>query len=140
MVNFFIDVYKNQILADNNLVSIKGTPEYQTSIGVDSPTNRIITSLYMPERILFMLNYGLCYKTTVDKNGITTIEKHIMRYPQLFATLAIRDRLSAGIKKGVIWHTQGSGKTALAYSNVHYLRDYYQNNGKIILAFFERKL
>jgi hypothetical protein len=41
-----------------------------------------------------------------------------MRYPQLFATLAIEDKLKSGIKKGIIWHTQGSGKTALAYYNV----------------------
>lgn len=124
------------ILEDNNLIAIKGTLEYQTSIAVDSPTNRIVTSLYVPERFIFMLYYGLCYKTTTDKNGITSIEKHIMRYPQFFATLAIRDKLNAGVKKGVIWHTQGSGKTALAFSNVHYLRDYFQSNGKIAKFYF----
>lgn len=124
------------ILEDNNLIAIKGTPEYQTSISADSPTNRIVTSLYVPERVIFMLYYGLCYKTTTDKNGITTIEKHIMRYPQFFATLAIRDKLNDGVKKGVIWHTQGSGKTALAFSNVHYLKDYFQSNGKIAKFYF----
>lgn len=124
------------ILKDNNLVSIKGTPEYISSIKQDSPTNRIITSLYSWERIMFLLKYGLCYRETVDKNGVKTIEKHIMRYPQIFATLAIRDKLNEGIKKGVIWHTQGSGKTALAYSNVHFLRDYYQQNGKIAKFYF----
>lgn len=124
------------ILQDTNLVSIKGTPEYNSSIVPDSPTNRIISSLYMPERIIFMLNYGLCYKVTTDKNGIRNIEKHVMRYPQFFATLAIRDKLNSGVKKGVIWHTQGSGKTALAYSNVHYLRDYFQQNGKIAKFYF----
>ena len=41
-----------------------------------------------------------------------------MRYPQMFATLAIADWLDAGMRKGIIWHTQGSGKTALAYYNV----------------------
>lgn len=124
------------ILQDTNLVSIKGTAEYNSSIVPDSPTNRIISSLYMPERIIFMLNYGLCYKVTTDKNGIRNIEKHVMRYPQFFATLAIRDKLNSGVKKGVIWHTQGSGKTALAYSNVHYLRDYFQKNGKIAKFYF----
>ncbi len=124
------------ILTDTNLISIKGTPEYQSSISEDSSTNRIISSLYLPERIIFILNYGLCYKTTTDKNGITTIEKHIMRYPQLFATLAIKDKLASGVKKGIIWHTQGSGKTALAFSNVHYLKDYYQSIGIIAKFYF----
>ena len=124
------------ILQDTNLVSIKGTPEYVSSINPDSPTNRIITSLYIPERIKFILNYGLCYKVTTDKNGIRHIEKHIMRYPQIFATMAIADKLSEGVKKGVIWHTQGSGKTALAFSNVHYVTDYFQDRGKIAKFYF----
>lgn len=124
------------ILHDTNLVSIKGTPEYNSSINPDSPTNRIVTSLYMPERIKFILHYGLCYKITTDKSGIRHIEKHIMRYPQLFATLAIADKLTAGVKKGIIWHTQGSGKTALAFSNVHYLTDYFQEKGKIAKFYF----
>lgn len=59
-----------------------------------------------------------------------------MRYPQIFATMAIRDKLNEGVKKGIIWHTQGSGKTALAYSNVNFLRDYYQRNGKIAKFYF----
>ena len=127
---------ENFILRDNNLLSIKSTPEYQSSIDAHSPTNRIISSLYSKQRVLFLLQYGICYKTTTDKNGITHIEKHIMRYPQLFATLAIKDRLEDGVKKGVIWHTQGSGKTALAFSNVHYLRDYYQSKGQIAKFYF----
>ncbi|MCD7998352.1 MAG: DEAD/DEAH box helicase family protein [Clostridiales bacterium] len=127
---------ENYILQDTNLVSIKGTPEYVSSIKPDSTTNRIVTSLYMPERIKFILNYGLCYKTTTDKNGIRHIEKHIMRYPQIFATMAIADKLSEGVKKGIVWHTQGSGKTALAFSNVHYLTDYFQDRGKIAKFYF----
>ncbi|MDU6543066.1 DEAD/DEAH box helicase family protein [Clostridium sp.] len=130
------DNIENFILKDNNLISIKGTPEYLSSINYDSPTNRILTSLYSKERILFILKYGLCYKKTVDKKGITHIEKHIMRYPQMFATYAIRDKLDTGIRKGVIWHTQGSGKTELTYSNVNYLQEYYQKKGVIAKFYF----
>lgn len=125
------------ILKDTNLISIKGTPEYVSSLSENSPTNRIITSLYTKERFLFLLRYGICYKTTTNKDGIIEIEKHIMRYPQLFATLAIRDKLREGIRKGVVWHTQGSGKTALAYSNVRFLTDYFsKEEGKIAKFYF----
>ena len=128
---------KEFVLSDNNLIAIKGTPEYVSSLSEKSPTNRIITSLYTKERLLFLLKYGICYKTTTNKDGITEIEKHIMRYPQLFATLAIRDKLREGVRKGVIWHTQGSGKTALAYSNVHFLSDYFsKEEGKIAKFYF----
>lgn len=37
------------ILSDTNLISIKGTPEYASSLSENSPTNRIITSLYTKE-------------------------------------------------------------------------------------------
>ena len=125
------------VLSDNNLIAIKGTPEYVSSLSEKSPTNRIITSLYTKERLLFLLKYGICYKTTTNKDGITEIEKHIMRYPQLFATLAIRDKLREGVRKGVIWHTQGSGKTALAYLNVQFLTDYFsKEEGKIAKFYF----
>ena len=63
-------------------------------------------------------------------------EKHIMRYPQFFATKAIERKLESGIRKGIIWHTQGSGKTALAFYNVHYLTDYFQKKGIVPKFYF----
>jgi len=59
-----------------------------------------------------------------------------MRYPQLFATLAIEKKLNQGIKKGIVWHTQGSGKTALAYYNVSYLKDYFQKQNTVAKFYF----
>ena len=124
------------ILRDNNLVSIRGTKEYQTNLSELTPTNRILTSLFLPVRFLKLLKYGFAYVERTDKDGIKTLQKHIMRYPQFFATLAIEKKLDAGIKHGIIWHTQGSGKTALAFHNVRYLRDYYQRQGKITKFYF----
>ena len=59
-----------------------------------------------------------------------------MRYPQFFATKAIESKLNQGVKNGIIWHTQGSGKTALAFFNVRYLTDYYQKKGVIAKFYF----
>lgn len=126
---------EKQILLDNNIVSILGTTEYETAKELNSPTNRVLTSLFSRKRFKTLLRYGFAYVNTVT-NGITKIEKHIMRYPQLFASLAIEKKLSAGVKKGIIWHTQGSGKTALAYYNVNYLKDYYQKQNVIAKFYF----
>ena len=52
-------------------------------------------------------------------------EKHIMRYPQFFASRAIVKRLDNGIKRGIVWHTQGSGKTALSAFSSRVITDYY---------------
>lgn len=124
------------ILSDNNLVSVKGTSEYNTNLSELTPTNQILTSLLSHKRFLTLLKYGFAYVERTNKNGIKTLEKHIMRYPQFFATMAIEQKLDAGIKHGIIWHTQGSGKTALAYHNVRYLRDYYQKQGKVAKFYF----
>lgn len=127
---------ENKILVDNNYVSIKGSKEYNTNLDINTPTNRIITSLFSRERYLKLLKYGIAYVEKADKNGIIKIEKHIMRYPQLFATLAIENKLNNGTRKGIIWHTQGSGKTALTYFNVKYLTDYFKKQGKITKFYF----
>lgn len=124
------------ILIDNNLVTIKGTEEYALNIDEYTPTNRMLTSLFTHSRFNIFLKYGFAYVERTDKNGIKTLQKHIMRYPQFFATLAIEKKLDAGVKHGIIWHTQGSGKTALAFHNVRYLRDYFQRQGKVAKFYF----
>ncbi len=125
------DENETAILKDNNVVGIKNSPEFITNKNPNSPTNRICTSLFQKERLQFMLQYSIAYV-----KGSKGLEKHIMRYPQLFATKAIEKKLEAGIKKGIIWHTQGSGKTALAYYNVKYLTDYFQKKNIIPKFYF----
>jgi type I restriction enzyme R subunit len=119
------------VLKDNNLVSIKSSPEFITNKNPNSPTHRICTSLFQRDRLSFILQYALVY--VKEESGL---QKHIMRYPQIFATKAIEAKLEAGVKKGIIWHTQGSGKTALAFYNVRYLTDYFQKKGVIPKFYF----
>ena len=125
------DELETVVLSDNNLLSIKSAQEFITNKDPNSPTHRICTSLFIPERLFFMLQYAIAYVKTE-----THLEKHIMRYPQLFATKAIEQKLNEGIKKGIIWHTQGSGKTALAYYNVKYLTHYYRNKHVVPKFYF----
>ncbi|MFE8147649.1 type I restriction endonuclease [Brenneria goodwinii] len=119
------------VLKDNNLEVIRTNPEFQTNKDHNRPTNRICTSLLSRDRLAFILRYALAYVSEPDG-----IQKHIMRYPQLFATKAIERKLNAGVKKGIIWHTQGSGKTALAYYNVRFLTDYFQKKQVIPKFYF----
>lgn len=127
---------ERKILLDTHLPAIKHHAEYLTNLSPTTPTHRILSSMASRDRLLFLLRYGLVYVDRVNDNGITETEKHVMRYPQLFATQAIEKRISDGGRKGVIWHTQGSGKTALAYFNVRYLSDYFQHQGVIARFYF----
>jgi type I restriction enzyme R subunit len=125
------------VLADNNCTVIKHSPEFLSNKDIDTPTNRILSSLLSVNRLKDILKYGICYVDEVDEDtGKVTIQKHVMRYPQFFATKAIKAKLDDGVKKGVIWHTQGSGKTALAYYNVRSLKDYFAKKGIIPKFYF----
>lgn len=120
-----------RVLKDTNLYSIKDSGEFALNKDPNTPTNRILTSLYAKERLAFILEFAFAY---VKES--TGLQKHIMRYPQLFATKAIEKTLENGGKKGIIWHTQGSGKTALTFYNVKYLKHYFSTKGVIPKFYF----
>ncbi|MFI3087290.1 DEAD/DEAH box helicase family protein [Streptococcus sp. 2022WUSS037] len=124
------------VLTDVKRFALKSQAEFQTNLDPFSPCNSFLTSLYQKERLFFMLRYGLVYVEERDENEQIQLQKHAMRYPQFFATKAIERGLEAGMKKGVIWHTQGSGKTALAFFNIRYLRDFYAQKGIVPQFYF----
>ena len=125
------DEIETAVLKDNNLLSIKDSSVFITNKDPNTPTNRISTSLFSRDRLAFVLEFGLTYVDTGKG-----LEKHVMRYPQIFATKAIERTIENGVKKGIIWHTQGSGKTALAYYNVKYLSHYFQKKNIIPKFYF----
>ena len=131
---------EKKILTHRNCIPIKHDPAYLTNRAPLTPTNRILTSMLSRRRFLFLLRYAFAYveKTIERSDGakVETLEKHVMRYQQLFATFALRQKLSEGVKGGVIWHTQGSGKTAFAYYNVKCLTDFYAERGTVAKFFF----
>lgn len=130
---------EKRILSDFNCQVIHHTPEYQTNLGENTPTNRILTSMCSPERLLFLIKYGIAYvkmEKEVDGKIESTDQKHIMRYQQMFASQAIRKQLKEGATSGVVWHTQGSGKTALSYYLTYVLSDYYAKHNMVAKFYF----
>ena len=130
---------EKQILSDYNCQVIHTSPEYQTNLDFNTPTNRILTSMCSPERLLYIIRYGIAYvrmEREVDGKIESTDQKHIMRYQQLFASLAIQKKLAEGVKSGVVWHTQGSGKTALSYYLTYILNDFYSKQNKVAKFYF----
>lgn len=119
--------------------------EFITNLSDLTPCNRFITSFYDKERFMYMLRYGIMFLTEIKKvhnkttntyEEIPVKQKHIMRYPQFFATRAIIRRMSEKDKNGIIWHTQGSGKTALsAYSN-RVIKDFFAKKNVNTRFFF----
>ncbi len=129
-----------KVCRHRNCQALPSLPEFTTNCKVDTPTNRILTSMLSKERILFLIRYGFAYveRTVELDNGekTTELQKHIMRYQQFFASLAIRRALDRRIKSGIIWHTQGSGKTALAYYSVKSLTDFFAKKEIAVKFYF----
>ena len=131
---------EKEILTRLGKTVLLSLPEYKTNKKPTTPTNRILSSLLAKDRILYFLKYGFAYVNTTKKNEqgeeYTQLEKHVMRYPQFFANRAICKALDNGINSGTIWHTQGSGKTALSYFAVKILTDYFANHDAVARFYF----
>ncbi len=139
----YLDIDENaekKILSDFNCQVIRAHEEYKTNIGINRPTNRVLTSMCSPERLLYILKYAFAYvhkERELEDGSIEVIdEKHIMRYQQLFASFAITKAFDEGVKSGLIWHTQGSGKTALSYYLSKILTDYFAKKDTVAQFFF----
>lgn len=131
---------EKKILSHRNCIAIRHHAEYITNLSPATPTNAILASMLSKQRFLFLLKYGFAYVEKEIENAageeVSVLEKHVMRYQQLFATYAIRRKLSEGVKSGIIWHTQGSGKTALAYYNVKALTDWFAKRKTVAKFYF----
>ncbi|MFR8990262.1 MAG: type I restriction endonuclease subunit R [Fusobacterium sp.] len=130
---------ERRILIDFNNQIIRHTEEYKSNLSVNIPVNRIITSMCSKERLLYLIKYGIAYvnmEREVDGKIEITDEKHIMRYQQLFASFAVKNKIDNGIKSGIIWHTQGSGKTALSYYLTNVLTDYFASKNQVAKFYF----
>ncbi|MDU9757019.1 type I restriction endonuclease subunit R [Helicobacter pylori] len=106
----------------------------------DTPTNSLLTSFCSPKRLCFILKYGISFLKEKSE-----FKKHIWRYAQMFASLNVLKELQKhyGINqnlkdplKGIIWHTQGSGKTALTYHLTKLIRDFFSPLNKKTKFYF----
>ncbi len=96
----------------------------------DTPTNSLLTSFCSPKRLCFILKYGISFLQEKSE-----FKKHIWRYAQMFASLNVLKELQKHYEtnpkdplKGIIWHTQGSGKTALTYHLTKLIRDFFSQS------------
>ncbi len=96
----------------------------------ETPTNSFLTSFCSHKRLCFILKYGISFLEEKSE-----FKKHIWRYAQMFASLNVLKELQKHYEsnpkdplKGIIWHTQGSGKTALTYHLTKLIRDFFSQS------------
>ncbi|OOQ37543.1 DEAD/DEAH box helicase family protein, partial [Helicobacter pylori] len=88
--------------------------------------------------LCFILKYGISFLKEKSE-----FKKHIWRYAQMFASLNVLKELQKHYEtnpkdplKGIIWHTQGSGKTALTYHLTKLIRDFFSPLNKKTKFYF----
>ncbi|MGN8466948.1 type I restriction endonuclease [Helicobacter pylori] len=96
----------------------------------ETPTNPLLTSFCSHKRLCFILKYGISFLQEKSE-----FKKHVWRYAQMFASLNVLKELQKHYEtnpkdplKGIIWHTQGSGKTALTYHLTKLIRDFFSQS------------
>ncbi|GAA9196254.1 type I restriction endonuclease subunit R [Helicobacter pylori] len=111
-----------------NEFNLKDTDTLESS--KDTPTNSLLTSFCSHKRLCFILKYGISFLKEKSE-----FKKHLWRYAQMFASLNVLKELQKHYEsnpkdplKGIIWHTQGSGKTALTYHLTKLIRDFFSRS------------
>ncbi|QQX47835.1 type I restriction endonuclease [Helicobacter pylori] len=119
-----------------NEFNLKDTDTQESS--KDTHTNALLTSFCSPKRLCFILKYGISFLKEKSE-----FKKHLWRYAQMFASLNVLKELQKHYEtnpkdplKGIIWHTQGSGKTALTYHLTKLIRDFFSPLNKKTKFYF----
>jgi type I restriction enzyme R subunit len=94
-----------------------------------------IVGLLQPARVLDILQHFLVFERTEGK-----IIKKVARYQQLRAANKIADRVvNSDLKQGVIWHTQGSGKSLTMLYTAYKLRQNQKLKDPTVYIIVDRK-
>ncbi|WP_131157489.1 type I restriction endonuclease [Helicobacter pylori] len=111
-----------------NEFNLKDTDTLESS--KDATINLLLTSFCSHKRLCFILKYGISFLQEKSE-----FKKHVWRYAQMFASLNVLKELQKHYEtnpkdplKGIIWHTQGSGKTALTYHLTKLIRDFFSRS------------
>ena len=139
------DKFDNPILhPDNNLCSVyKDKNDGLMHFDVERlPNGQLleqmkfgIIGLLQPERVLDILRHFIVFERADGK-----IIKKVARYQQLRAANKIVDRVTASKNaQGVIWHTQGSGKSLTMLYTAYKLRKTDALNDPTIFIVVDRK-
>ncbi len=119
-----------------NEFNLKDTDTLESS--KETPTNPLLTSFCSHRRLCFILKYGISFLKEKSE-----FKKHLWRYAQMFASLSVLKELQKHYEtnpkdplKGIIWHTQGSGKTALTYHLTKLIKDFFSPLNKKTKFYF----
>jgi len=114
--------WDNPLMKSNELCGTKYSDEATDVLVLDieeiERMKRSLVGLLQPSRVLDMLQHFVVFERTQEGKI-----KKVARYQQLRAANRIQNRVAnTDLKQGVIWHTQGSGKSLTMLYTAYKLR------------------
>ena len=110
---------EKRILAELGMAGLPADPEFRRSLSPRKPTHRMLTSLFLPERFLLLLRYGVHYLPARD--GAVT--KRLLTSGQLLALEELRGKAARGYRNWTVPYGGAAGEPALAAAVLLFLRD-----------------
>ncbi|TAE27167.1 MAG: type I restriction endonuclease subunit R [Candidatus Kapaibacterium sp.] len=114
---------------------------YETADGKRAPLEQMkwgVAGLLQPARVLDILKHFLVFERSREHGTV----KKVARYQQVRAANKIVERVAASdLKQGVIWHTQGSGKSlTMLYTATKLREDVRLENPTVYIVVDRRNL
>ncbi|MBQ6399869.1 MAG: hypothetical protein IJI21_07100 [Clostridia bacterium] len=116
---------ESRILADYGLGASTRTRDFQRSLSPGKPTHRMLTALFLPERLLFLLRYGIQYLEETDPEGGRMITRRMLTARQLAALKSLIRKANRGWRNWTLPACGAAGEAAMNASMDSLLMDLY---------------
>ena len=114
---------EQRILADNGIPEEPHTRFFQQSRSSRKPTHRMLTTLFHPERFLFLLRYGIQYVRETDPAGKEYMTRRMLTTGQLSVLEGLIGKAKRGYRNWTALSCGAAGEEAANASMVSLLRD-----------------
>ena len=111
------------VLEDNGIMARPHTRSFQRSLSPRKATHRMLTSLFHPERFLFLLRYGIRYIQETDPAGRELMTRRMLTTDQLSALRALPEKAKRGYRNWTVPSCGAAGEEAANASLIALLQD-----------------
>ncbi len=114
---------EQRILADNGIPEKPRTLAFRRDLSPRKPTHRMLTTLFHPERFLFLLRYGIRYVQEENPAGEQLLTRRMLTTGQLSMLKTLSGKAERGYRNWTAPSCGAAGKEAADASLVALLQD-----------------
>ena len=111
------------ILEDNGIPTGPQSKAFRKSVSPDKSTHRMLTGLFLPERFLFLLRYGIRYVREADLAGKECLTRRMLTAGQIAVLRSLAMKAGRGFLNWTAAPCGAAGEQAMNASLVALLRD-----------------